>query len=80
MYRNKQSLLPVQYYNKLPKTCNAEVAIVLEPVIATGDIDIFWAICCYQTIHLLTNTVFVHCSWYHHRHRSHSQDVGCAQD
>lgn len=37
MYRNKQSLLPVQYYNKLPKTCNAEVAIVLEPVIATGD-------------------------------------------
>lgn len=36
MYRNKQSLLPVQYYNKLPKTCNAEVAIVLEPVIATG--------------------------------------------
>ncbi|RLN48081.1 hypothetical protein BBJ28_00003051 [Nothophytophthora sp. Chile5] len=36
MYRNKQSLLPVQYYNKLPKECNADVAIVLEPVIATG--------------------------------------------
>jgi uracil phosphoribosyltransferase len=36
MYRNKQSLLPVQYYNKLPKECNADVAIILEPVIATG--------------------------------------------
>lgn len=36
MYRNKQSLLPVQYYNKLPKECNADVAIVLEPVIATA--------------------------------------------
>lgn len=36
MYRNKHSLLPVQYYNKLPKECNVEVAIVLEPVIATG--------------------------------------------
>lgn len=36
MYRNKNSLLPVQYYNKLPKECNADVAIVLEPMIATG--------------------------------------------
>ncbi|KAG6623642.1 uracil phosphoribosyltransferase [Phytophthora cinnamomi] len=36
MYRNKQSLLPVQYYNKLPKECNADVAIILEPVIATA--------------------------------------------
>ncbi|GMF37098.1 unnamed protein product [Phytophthora fragariaefolia] len=36
MYRNKQSLLPVQYYNKLPKECNVDVAIVLEPVIATA--------------------------------------------
>lgn len=36
MYRNKHSLLPVQYYNKLPKECNVDVAIVLEPVIATG--------------------------------------------
>ncbi|KAJ0412832.1 hypothetical protein ATCC90586_002462 [Pythium insidiosum] len=30
------SLLPVQYYNKLPKQCNQRVAIVLEPVIATA--------------------------------------------
>ncbi|GLD95356.1 hypothetical protein PINS_up004000 [Pythium insidiosum] len=36
MYRNKHSLLPVQYYNKLPKQCNHRVAIVLEPVIATA--------------------------------------------
>ncbi|TYZ60127.1 hypothetical protein PybrP1_005874 [[Pythium] brassicae (nom. inval.)] len=36
MYRNKHSLLPVQYYNKLPKECNVDVAIVLEPVIATA--------------------------------------------
>jgi uracil phosphoribosyltransferase len=36
MYRNKQSLLPVQYYNKLLKECNADAAIILEPVMATG--------------------------------------------
>ncbi|TMW62898.1 hypothetical protein Poli38472_005516 [Pythium oligandrum] len=36
MYRNKHSLLPVQYYNKLPKQCDLDVAIVLEPVIATA--------------------------------------------
>lgn len=36
MYRNQQSLLPVQYYNKLPKECDVDVAIVLEPVIATA--------------------------------------------
>ncbi|OQS06806.1 uracil phosphoribosyltransferase [Thraustotheca clavata] len=36
MYRNKNSLLPVQYYNKLPKDCNIDTAIVLEPMIATA--------------------------------------------
>jgi uracil phosphoribosyltransferase len=36
MYRNKNSLLPVQYYNKLPKECEIDCAIVLEPLIATG--------------------------------------------
>ena len=36
MYRNPQSLLPVLYYNKLPKTCNHNVAIVLDPMIASG--------------------------------------------
>ncbi|RHY25400.1 hypothetical protein DYB32_008345 [Aphanomyces invadans] len=36
MYRNSNSLLPVQYYNKLPKECHIDCAIVLEPVINTG--------------------------------------------
>ena len=29
----------MQYYNKLPKECNVDVAIILEPVIATGKIE-----------------------------------------
>ena len=36
MYREKTSLFPVQYYNKLPRKCNADVAFVLEPLIATS--------------------------------------------
>lgn len=36
MYRSKESLLPIQYYNKLPKICDSDVAIVLEPMIATA--------------------------------------------
>jgi len=36
MYRNEASLLPVQYYNKLPKNCVADVAYVLDPMIATA--------------------------------------------
>merc|ERR1719398_233813 len=36
MYRNKASLLPVQYYNRLPKDQVAEVSIVLDPMIATA--------------------------------------------
>ncbi|CAK4078487.1 unnamed protein product [Aphanomyces euteiches] len=36
MYRNKNSLLPVQYYNKLPKECHIDCAIVLEPLINTA--------------------------------------------
>jgi len=34
MYRTQQ--LPVQYYNRLPKKCESDVAIVLDPVLATG--------------------------------------------
>ena len=41
MYRSKESLLPIQYYNKLPKECDSDVAIVLEPMIATGMYSIF---------------------------------------
>jgi len=36
MYRNKQALLPIMYFNKLPKACTADIAIVLEPLIATS--------------------------------------------
>lgn len=36
MYRSKASLLPVQYYNRLPKEHSCDVAIVLEPMIATA--------------------------------------------
>jgi len=35
MYRTK-ALMPVQYYNRLPKVCNVEVAFVLDPLIATA--------------------------------------------
>lgn len=36
MYRSKHSLLPVQYYNRLPKEHSCDIAIVLEPMIATA--------------------------------------------
>ncbi|GMH82927.1 hypothetical protein TL16_g09426, partial [Triparma laevis f. inornata] len=36
MYRSKGSLLPVQYYNKLPRDKSADVAYVLDPMIATA--------------------------------------------
>jgi len=35
MYRSK-SLMPVQYYNRLPKKCDVDVAYVLDPLIATS--------------------------------------------
>jgi uracil phosphoribosyltransferase len=35
MYRTK-SLMPVQYYNRLPKKCDVDVAYVLDPLIATS--------------------------------------------
>ena len=36
MYRAKDSLLPIQYYNKLPKDDTTDVAFVLDPMIATA--------------------------------------------
>mmetsp|Transcript_11479 Transcript_11479/g.13177 ORF Transcript_11479/g.13177 Transcript_11479/m.13177 type:complete len:245 (-) Transcript_11479:147-881(-) len=36
MYRNKEALLPIMYFNKLPKVCTVDVAMVLEPLIATS--------------------------------------------
>ncbi|EEB09499.1 uracil phosphoribosyltransferase [Schizosaccharomyces japonicus yFS275] len=35
IFREKASLQPIEYYNKLPKQCT-DVAIVLDPVVATG--------------------------------------------
>jgi len=35
MYR--RGLMPVQYYNRLPKKCDSDVAYVLDPVIATAN-------------------------------------------
>lgn len=35
MYRSK-SLMPVQYYNRLPKKCDVDVAYVMDPLIATS--------------------------------------------
>lgn len=37
MYRNKTSLLPVQYYNKLPKDHPCDVAFICDPCIATAN-------------------------------------------
>ena len=36
MYRGQNALLPIEYYNKLPRDADCDVAIVLEPMIATG--------------------------------------------
>jgi uracil phosphoribosyltransferase len=36
LYRDKRSLLPVLYYNKLPRDCFVQRAIVLDPLIATA--------------------------------------------
>lgn len=36
MYRDEHSLCPVLYYNRLPSTPDCDIAIVLEPIIATA--------------------------------------------
>lgn len=37
IYRDKSTLAPVEYYNKLPTKCEMfDVAVVLDPIIATG--------------------------------------------
>ena len=37
MYRAKTSLLPVQYYNRLPKEASCDVAYIMDPCIATSN-------------------------------------------
>jgi len=36
MYRQRQSLVPVVYYDNLPRNTHCEIAIILEPMVATG--------------------------------------------
>ncbi|KAJ3195390.1 Kynurenine--oxoglutarate transaminase 3 [Irineochytrium annulatum] len=36
LYREKATLLPVEYYNKLPNECTIDVGIILDPMVATG--------------------------------------------
>lgn len=37
MYRSKDSLLPIQYYNRLPKNEKCDIAYVVDPCIATAN-------------------------------------------
>ncbi|KAI9336690.1 uracil phosphoribosyltransferase-domain-containing protein [Obelidium mucronatum] len=36
LYREHSTLLPVEYYNKLPAQCTVDLGIVVDPMIATG--------------------------------------------
>ena len=36
LYRDEQTLRPVEYYNKLPDTPTVQVCLVLDPMLATG--------------------------------------------
>ena len=36
MYRQRQSLVPVVYYDNLPRDTVCDVAIIVEPMVATG--------------------------------------------
>ncbi|MBV6636128.1 MAG: uracil phosphoribosyltransferase [Mameliella sp.] len=37
LYRDEETLQPVQYYNKLPTQMNSRLAIVVDPMLATGN-------------------------------------------
>ncbi len=36
LYRDEETLLPVSYYNKLPREATVDVVLVLDPMLATG--------------------------------------------
>lgn len=36
LYRDEQTLRPVQYYNRLPSTPTVQVCLILDPMLATG--------------------------------------------
>jgi uracil phosphoribosyltransferase len=40
LYREKSTLLPVEYYNKLPAICNINIGFVCDPMIATAGTSI----------------------------------------
>ena len=37
MYRSSTCSVPIEYYNKLPRSVTCHVAVVLEPMIASGE-------------------------------------------
>ncbi|MFM8494921.1 MAG: uracil phosphoribosyltransferase, partial [Planctomycetia bacterium] len=36
LYRDERTLQPQEYYNKLPPSCGATLALVVDPMLATG--------------------------------------------
>lgn len=36
LYREKSTLLPVEYYNKLPAQCTLDIGYIVDPMIATA--------------------------------------------
>ncbi|KAJ2080240.1 hypothetical protein H4R24_003215 [Coemansia sp. RSA 988] len=36
LFREETTLLPVEYYNKLPRKCSADECFILDPMVATG--------------------------------------------
>ncbi|KAJ1865214.1 hypothetical protein LPJ73_000087 [Coemansia sp. RSA 2703] len=36
LFREESTLQPVEYYNKLPRTCSVDECVVLDPMVATG--------------------------------------------
>ncbi|KAJ3124516.1 hypothetical protein HK100_011203 [Physocladia obscura] len=36
LYREHSTLLPVEYYNKLPAQCSVDIGFVVDPMVATG--------------------------------------------
>jgi len=78
MYRNKQSLLPVQYYNKLLKECNADAAIILAPVMATGRFQLQVVVA--GNVANEGFALLIPFSWYDPRNAGSSEDVGRRED
>jgi len=36
LFRDEETLRPTEYYNKLPRVCSATIALVVDPMLATG--------------------------------------------